>query len=131
MAALLNTPFSDAEVEEFYAYAFAQYESGNWSEAADVFRVLCTRRPFEGKFWFGLGAALQEAESYGDALQAWAMAALLLEGDPYPHFHAAECYFSMQEIEEAGKALFQVERRMGDNHPLAEKVKLLKEQWQV
>ena len=131
MAALPSTPFSDAEVEEFYAYAFAQYESGNWGEAADVFRVLCTRRPFEGRFWFGLGAALQGAESYPDALQAWAMAALLLEGDPYPHFHAAECYFSLREIGEASNALFQAERRVEENHSLAEKIKLLREQWEI
>lgn len=131
MSALIDTPFSEAEVEQFYAYAFAQYESGNWNEAADVFRVLCTRRPFESRFWFGLGATLQEAESYRDALQAWAMAALLNEKDPFPHFHAAECYFSMQDAEEAGKALFQAQRRMDPDHPLGPKVKLLQEQWMV
>jgi len=122
---------SEDEVEQFYAYAFAQYGTGNWSEAADVFRVLCTRRPLEARFWFGLGAALQESESYSDALHAWSMAALLRDEDPFPHFHAAECYFSMEDKEEAVKALSEVEMRMGERHPLQGKVALLKQQWKV
>ena len=131
MASLPDVLLSEGELEVFYTYAFAQYEGGHFGEAVDTFRVLCTRRPFEGKFWFGLGAALQEAESYKEALQAWAMAALLLEKDPYPHFHAAEVYFSMNEPLEGGKALFQAAQRMEGGHPLEEKVNILKKQWQV
>lgn len=130
MAVIERGKISDEEVEQFYAYGFAQYGTGNWSEAADVFRVLCTRRPMEARFWFGLAATLQEAESYLDALHAWAMAALLRADDPFPHFHAAECYFSMQDREEAAKALAEVEMRIDEQHPLKGKVALLKEQWE-
>jgi type III secretion system low calcium response chaperone LcrH/SycD len=129
MAAVLE--MRESEVEQFYAYGFAQYGTGNWNEAADVFRVLCTRRPLEARFWFALGAALQEAKSYTDALHAWAMAALLRAEDPFPHFHAAECYFSLEEKGEAAKALGEASSRAGDRHPLQEKIALLKEQWNV
>ena len=119
----------EEEIEQFYAYGFAQYGSGNWGQAADVFRVLCTRRPMEGKFWFALGATLQEAGSYQDALYSWAMASLLNREDPYPHFHAAECCLSLQMTQDAAKALKETETRIQDDHPLKEKVTLLKEQW--
>ena len=122
---------SEDLVEEFYAYGFAQYQTGNWGEAADVFRVLCTRRPMEPRFWFGLSATLHEAENYQDALHGWAMAALLENEDPFPHFHAAECYLSMQNCEEAAKALREAELRSEEAHPLREKISLLKEQWKV
>lgn len=121
---------SDKEVEQFYAYGFAQYGSGNWPEAADAFRVLCTRRPLDARFWFGLGATLQEARSYKEALSSWAMVALLKKEDPYPHFHAAECCFSLNLSEEGTKALNETEARIGAGpHPLQGRVALLREQW--
>lgn len=121
----------EEEVEQFYAFGFAQYGSGNWAQAVDVFRVLCTRRPLESKFWFALGATLQEAGSYQDALYSWAMAALLKKEDPYPHFHAAECCLSLQMTKDAEKALKETEERIlrEETHPLKEKVALLKQQW--
>jgi type III secretion system low calcium response chaperone LcrH/SycD len=126
MATLVND-----ELEQFYAYGFAQYDAGNWGEAADVFRVLCTRRPLETRFWFGLGATLQEAKSYLEALQAWAMAALLSPDDPFPHFHAAECYFSLDDRTEAAHGLKEAEARIHGPHPLRGKIALFKEQWKV
>ncbi len=124
---------SDNEVERFYSFGFAQYGSGNWNQAADVFRVLCTRRPLEPKFWFALGATLQEARSYEEALQSWAMAALLKKEDPYPHFHAAECCLSLQMVKDAAKALRESEVRTQDEpkHPLKEKITLLRQQWRL
>lgn len=124
--------FLDEEAEKYYSYAFAHYHSGHWSEAADAFRVLCTKRPLESKFWFGLGATLQAAESYEEALHSWAMAALLKKEDPYPHFHAAECYLSLQIKKDAALALSESEKRIQDMaHPLIQKIQLLKSQWSL
>lgn len=125
--------FSEEEVEKFYSFGFAHYGSGHWNEAADVFRVLCTRRPLESRFWFALGATLQEAGSYEDALYSWAMAALLKKEDPYPHFHAAECCFSLQMSEDAAKALAESETRIRaeSQHPLKPKISLLRQQWKL
>ncbi len=128
-----NLTLSDEETERFYSYGFAQYGSGNWAEAADVFRVLCTRRPLEPRFWFALGATLQEAGSYPEALNSWAMAALLKKEDPYPHFHAAECCLSLQMAEDAAKALAESEVRIQSEpiHPLKDKIGLLRQQWRL
>ena len=120
------------EVERFYAYGFAQYGSGNWNEAADTFRVLCTKRPMEPRFWFALAGTLQEAGSYHDALPSWAMAALLQPEDPYPHFHAAECCLSMKMTHDAAKALSESDRRIQSAaHPLKERIDLLRRQWSL
>lgn len=135
---LLKDPRSDLllseeEVERFYAYGFAQYNSGNWAEATDVFRLLCTRRPLEPRFWFALGATLQEAGVYQDALHSWAMAALLKKEDPYPHFHAAECCFSLHWADDAAKALDESEARIKNEsiHPLKGRIALLRQQWEL
>jgi len=123
---------SEEEIETFYGYGFAQYNSGHWKEAMETFQVLCIKRPMDPRFWFGLGATLQEASDYLHALHAWAMVALLKPSDPYPHFHAAECYFSLQNKEEATKALKEAAIKVTkDHHLLEEKINLLKEQWEV
>lgn len=102
---------SDAEAELFYSYAFAHYQSGHSKEAIEAFHVLCARRPLESRFWFGLGASLQEERKYQDALHAWAMTALLNPDDPYPHFHAAECYLSLNLPQDAEKAFQEARLR--------------------
>lgn len=122
---------TEEDVEKFYAYGFAQYGTGNWNEAAETFRVLCTRRPLESRFWFALGATLQEAGSFHEALHSWAMSALLQKDDPYPHFHAAECCLSLQKVKDAALALAESKMRLpeGQPHPLKGKITLLEQQW--
>jgi type III secretion system low calcium response chaperone LcrH/SycD len=119
------------EVEESYANGYAQYNAGNFTAAVDVFRNLCLEHPSEHRFWFALGATLQEAGSYDRALRSWAMAALLDGSNPYPHFHAAECCLSLQKREDAAKALKESELRIikRENHPLVDKIEVLKQQW--
>lgn len=128
-----NLTMTEAEVEQFYACGFSHYGSGQWKEATDLFRLLCTRRPFEPKFWFALAATLQEAGNYQDALSSWAMAALLKPEDPYPHFHAAECCFSLQMKADAEKALVEAHTRISKDpsHPLKSKIELLRQQWRL
>jgi type III secretion system low calcium response chaperone LcrH/SycD len=123
---------SEDDVERFYAYGFAQYNAGGWEEAARVFKLLCTRRPMESRFWFALGATFQEANLYREAMHSWAMAALLKKEDPYPHFHAAECAFSLQMLKDGSLALQEAAKRITEQaHPLREKISLLKQQWGI
>ena len=117
------------EAEPFYADAFAQYESGRFEDAIEAFRLLCFQYPLEGKYWFGLAASLQEGKQYNDALQAWAVASVIKQTDPYPHFHAAECYFSLQNLDEALMALDAASEHAGQNEDLQEKIALLRQQW--
>ncbi len=124
---------TEESVEQFYTYGYAQYKFGNISQAIEVFRVLCARRPFESRFWFGLGASCQELKQYEAALKAWAMAAITEKSDPYPHFHAAECAFSMQRLDEARLALTEAELRIAKdkNHPLRQRIPALKMTWKI
>ena len=122
---------TDAQVEQFYAYAFAQYRSGGLQKAEEIFQVLCARRPFEARFWFGFAATLQEEKNYEGALRGWAMVALLDNSNPYPHFHAAECSFSIRNLRDAALALKETELRIEKNHPLEDRIPLLKEAWKL
>ncbi len=122
---------SEEAVEQFYTFGYAQYRFGHVKEASQVFQLLCARRPLESRFWFGLGASCQELKEYEAALRAWAMAALTKKSDPYPHFHAAECAFSLGNHTDAKKALQEAEERLikEPNAALAERIATLKQMW--
>lgn len=98
-------PFSLKERETLYAAAYGIYDVGDYEKGADLFTHLILHDPFDVRFWKGLAASHQMQKHYLDALKAWAIVCLLSGQDPTGHFHAAECYLSLDEIEEAKKAL--------------------------
>ncbi len=122
---------NNEETEHFYTYGFSQYEGGNYKEAIEVFRILCTNHPTVSRFWFALGASLQQAGQYEESLRAWAIAAMLSPKDPMPHFHAAECYLSVKNLKDALFALKETTLRTEKEDPLNEQIDLIKQQWSL
>ena len=98
--------------EEIYPHAFALYNQGNYVQAGALFSQLVLQNPFDEKLWRGLAASKQMEREYEAALCAWALVAILQENDPLPHFHAAECYLSLHDAEEAMKALDAAEAQV-------------------
>lgn len=126
----MEQSFSDEKASGFYAFAYAQYHSGNWQKAENAFSVLCAKRPLEAKNWFGLGATLQESGKFEGALNAWAMTALLDPADPYPHYHAAECCLSLKKMQDAKRALNEARLRTSpSHHSLADRISVLCHSW--
>lgn len=93
------------DLEELYSEAYTAYNADDFEQALLFFRWLALFNPFEVKYWMGYGACNQLLNYNEPALKAYAMAALLDTKDPYPHYHAYECYTSMQEEKEAQIAL--------------------------
>lgn len=110
---------------QFYAVAFGLYEKGDYRGAAQLFTQLVLTDPFSEHYWQGLASSKQMARDYQAALHAWSLVSLLKENDPLPHFHAAECFLSLDEKEEALKALNAALEFCRDE-PLREKINLLK-----
>lgn len=119
----------DLKIESIYAQAFAFYQGGKLEDAENLFQILCRKAPVEARFWFGLGAALQQQQKYQSSLRAWAVAALLTKQDPYPHFHAAECLFSLGNQKQGLCALGEAQQRVNANHPLRDRIIFFKEYW--
>ena len=110
----------------FYSTAFGLYEKGDYRGAAQLFTQLVLTDPFSIHYWQGLASSKQMAREYHAAVHAWSLVALLRENDPLPHFHAAECFLSLDEKEDALKALdAALDLCHGDEH-LREKIHLLK-----
>lgn len=122
-------PFSEKEAERFYAFGYSLYAAGSFQKAAEVFEVLCFRKPLEYPHWFGLASSFQESGCYEKAVNAWAMAAILDRLSPHPHFHAAECCFSLGRVQEAETALRTALERAEDYPLLQDQIALLQQQW--
>lgn len=123
------SPISLEMEREVYATAFGLYEKGDYRGACQLFTQLILTDPYSEYYWRGLASSKQMAREYLAAVHAWGMVALLKENDPLPHFHAAECFLSMDEKEEALKALdasLQLSQDNGGNEGLEDKINLLK-----
>lgn len=96
---------SGEEMEEIYREGYNYYEVDQYLEASTNFRWLVLLNPYLTKYWMGLAASLQLLEKYEKALHAYAVSALLECDNPYPHFHAYECYVALNNKEDAVKAL--------------------------
>jgi type III secretion system low calcium response chaperone LcrH/SycD len=103
-------PFTKDELETVYAIAFGNYERAEYEKAADIFTHLLLHDPKDIRFWKGLGAAKQMNKDYSGALHAWGVYALLSGHSCEGHYHAAECYVSLGEKQEAKKALTLAKR---------------------
>ena len=118
------------EQKMIYTSAFTFYQQQSYEQAEQLFVQLCTANPFQEIFWRGLASSLQMQCKWKESLHAWCLSALLADQDPLPHFHAAECFFSMNDREEASKALLQAEKRIGSQDSfegLKGKIAILKE----
>ena len=110
VAQLLDIPLhalpSEAEEQQLYAIGYQLYESGDYARAVHYFTKLVLTEPYLQKNWRGLASCRQMLKEYDRATYAWAIVAFLEEEDPLPHFHAAECLFSLNNKEDGLKALY-------------------------
>ncbi len=102
---------SNYEMEKLYEEAYAYYENEQYLKAVTVFRWLVLFNSYEPKYWMGFAASEQLLERYEKALHAYAVVSLLESENPYPHYHAYECYMLLDNKEDADKALALAKRR--------------------
>ena len=120
------SPITLDQERPFYATAFGLYEKGDYRGAAQLFTQLVLTDPYSVHYWQGLASSRQMTREYLAAVHAWSMVALLRANDPLPHFHAAECFLSLDEKEDALKALDAALELAGKNESLCDKINLLK-----
>jgi len=114
--------------DELYSQGYHFYENGHYDKAFLAFHKLVLSHPMEGKYWFGLASTLLQQKNYEKALHAWSIAALIDFKNPLPHFHAAECLFSLKLIDEGMLALKEAKKR-SPKEDLSNKIEALVEVW--
>ena len=100
---------STENIETLYAMAHQMYTRKNYDQASDLFRVLTVVDMANRRNWVALGAALQMLKKYEEAVEMYGVAAVMEPSDPYIHFHASECFFSLGDKEKGLIALASAE----------------------
>lgn len=101
--------YTEDEMEAVYHLAYNAYRQGKHPDARKLFQFLALNDHLESRFWMGLAATCQASGDYRQAVAAYEMAAVLEATNPWPPFHAGECYMAMNEWEKSAKALQAVE----------------------
>lgn len=132
ISALSNFP--EDIVEGMYSFAYGYYEQGRYEEAELLFRILVSVRMKSSLYWKGLGATLQMRKKYSEAIEAYSWSALQDEKfkDPYPHFHAAECLYTLGEVSRGLQALQSakaIAAKVGNYSGLLTQIDLLQKTW--
>lgn len=106
-----QNPFAhlpENKIQDIYALAFLLYQNQQYQESSNFFRLLVVACPSEKKFWKSLGASLQMQKDYEEAISCYMSCFQLSDQDhldPYLFVQTADCYFALQQVEAALKAL--------------------------
>ena len=92
-------------MEAVYHLAYNAYRQGKYPDARKLFQFLALNDHLESRFWMGLAATCQVSGDYRQAVAAYEMAAVLDATNPWPPFHAGECYMATNDWEKSGEAL--------------------------
>lgn len=132
---LENLPaLSDGVVEGIYSFAYTYYEKGFYKESEVLFRLLTALRIRSVKYWKGLAAVFQMRKMYPEAIEAYGWAAVNDKEliDPYPHFHAAECLYTLNDLKKGLQALNSAKTiavKQGCYQTLVKQIEFLEKVW--
>lgn len=109
-------------MESLYAFAYRQYMTGRYTQAATMFYFMVRLDPTDSRFALGLGASYHMLKDYRRAIEGYMYCAYLQPDLPVPFYHMCDCYLQLGNIWCAIFSLRAVIKRSGDN-PLYEKIK--------
>lgn len=86
---------SNETVDGMYQNAYLLYNTGRYSDAAAVFRILTTLHMSEYKYMMGLAACHHMLKDYQTAAGIYLVVSSIAPLNPVPYFHASDCYIQM------------------------------------
>ncbi len=121
---------SDETIQELYQLGYNLYLSEEYAKSEPIFQRITIARPMVASYWQGYASSLQMQGKYQEALVPWSMCALVDPTRPLPHYHAAECLFSLGDATDGRQALIAAENR--DKEKVFEKkIASLRNAWEA
>jgi type III secretion system low calcium response chaperone LcrH/SycD len=108
------------DIEALYAAGYNLYSAGQFKEAADIFRLLCTYEHRNPRNWMALGGASQHINNHQSANAAFAMAGILDPVNPDARMHAADSFIALKDYNGARKCAEAAITICGDRPELSE-----------
>jgi type III secretion system low calcium response chaperone LcrH/SycD len=88
---------SSSYMENVYAQAYRLYNTGKYTEAAHLFRILIMLNAMEPKYLLGLAACFHMLKEYYNAIQSYTMCIAIDPENPIPHYHSSDCFIQMKD----------------------------------
>lgn len=85
----------EAAIEGIYGHAYRLYNAGKYKDSQLLFRLLITLDPMESKFMMGSAACFHMLQEFSHAASLYAIASMINQENPIPHYHSADCYAKM------------------------------------
>jgi type III secretion system low calcium response chaperone LcrH/SycD len=89
---------SDGLMEEVYGQAYRLYNSGNYQDGKELFRMLMVLNPMEPKYALGVAACDHMLKDYAKAIEGYTVCSMLEPSNPIPYYHASDCCIKMNDI---------------------------------
>ena len=125
---LMPSEFEEEDITLLYELAYNLYQANDFEQSGEIFKRLVIAKPFESRYWQAYASCLHLEKKYEEALVGWSMWCLIDDANPFPHFHAAESLFSLNDIQEGLKALKAAENR-DEQGVLKDKIEGLRLAW--
>lgn len=88
---------TDAMVEGIYGQAYRLYNTGKYREAIQLFRMLIMINSTEPKYAMGLAACFHMLKEYKNAVNTYAVLAVIDANNPISFYHASDCYIHLND----------------------------------
>jgi type III secretion system low calcium response chaperone LcrH/SycD len=105
---------TDAMIEGIYGQAYRLYNTGKYTDANQLFRLLIMINPTESKYVMGLAACFHMQKQYKSAADTYAIVNVIDPNNPIPFYHASDCYLQMGDPVSALIALEMAVKRAGE-----------------
>jgi type III secretion system low calcium response chaperone LcrH/SycD len=105
---------NESYLENVYAQAYRLYNTGKYTEATHLFRILIMLNAMEPKYMLGLAACFHMLKEYGNAIQTYTMCSALDPHNPIPHYHTSDCFIQMKDYLSAMISLELAVKLAGD-----------------
>lgn len=89
--------YTPEKIVGIYGQAYSLYNTGNYKDAAQLFRLLVVLDPAEFKYMFALASCFHMMKEYMNAVKVYTVCGLLDPQNPIPQFHASDCYIQMRD----------------------------------
>lgn len=126
---MIQDDLSQESLEVIYATAYGHISAGRFLEGEKLLYSLVILEPEVPKYWMALAFAQQKRGEYLEACATYYVVSSLTPEAPAPYLRAAECFFSLGEVENGLEALRETEKRIPHDPSLKEEFALLKEIW--
>lgn len=115
--------FPEEQVEFLYSCAKELYEFEQYKDANQTFFYLSNLNPQDPRFSFGLAATFHKMKDFKNALHHYLVTAVKDPENPFPWFHAADCYMQTR-LPTAASLMLAKAAEIAQNRPEYENLKM-------